>query len=35
MGLAWLPMLITADGEIVEPDEGECWLAITDRECMG
>ena len=37
VGLAWLPVLITREGEVVEPGEEESWLAVyhDDRECRG
>ena len=36
VGLAWLPVLITAEGEVVEPGEEESWLAVyDDREGRG
>ena len=36
VGLAWLPILITADGEIVEPPDEEWWMTnFYRKERMG
>ena len=33
LGLAWITILLLPDGTVSEPEEGEWWLAIRDREC--